>query len=100
MNISEIIKNNPELAESLVFKVNCCDLKDFAAFCIEEGRKVTPPPKSEDDLLTPGEFAEKLKVSLVTLWSWDKKGITHPVRIGNAKRYRRSDLEKLMQSAK
>ena len=52
--------------------------------------------KSTDELLTPKQFAEALQISLVTLWSWDKKEITHPVRIGNQKRYRRSDLEKIM----
>jgi len=32
--------------------------------------------------LTPAPVCEALQVSLVTLWSWDKKGITRPLRIG------------------
>jgi predicted DNA-binding transcriptional regulator AlpA len=96
MNISEIIKQNPKLVDNLVLKITGDDLKEFALICFEEGRKDVPPAKPTEELLTTEQFAEKLKVSKVTLWHWDKKGITMPLRIGNAKRYRRSDLEKLM----
>jgi hypothetical protein len=60
-------------------------------------RDIEPQVKEVEEYLTPAEFAEVLKISLVTLWSWDKKKITHPLHIGNQKRYRRSDLEKIMQ---
>jgi len=96
MNISEIIKDNPELTDNLVFKVTGADLKDYAIFCFEKGKKEISPPQTEDELLTPDQFAERLKVSKVTLWHWDRKGLTSPIRIGNAKRYRRSDLENLI----
>ena len=95
MNISEILKSNPELAENLTIKVSASDLKEFAELCINGGRKERLEPMNEE-YLTPQQFADALQVSLVTLWSWDKKGITLPLRIGNAKRYRRSDLEKIM----
>ena len=50
----------------------------------------------EEEYLTPQEMAQALKISMVTLWHWDKKGITRPLRVGNLKRYRRSDLESIM----
>lgn len=92
-----LLKDNPELLDNLVLKITGGELKEFALFCMEEGRKDTPPPKPEEELLTSDEFANILKISKVTIWNWDKKGITKPVRIGNAKRYRRSDLEQLMK---
>lgn len=52
--------------------------------------------KEEEEYLTPSEMAQALKISMVTLWHWDKKGITHPLRVGNLKRYRKSDLKKMM----
>ena len=100
MSITDIFNTNPELAESIVYKVTGAELKDFAFYCFEEGKKVNPPPQPEDELLTTEQFAGKLKISKVCLWHWDKKGITDPVRIGNAKRYRRSDLEKIIKSNK
>ncbi|MEI6050059.1 MAG: helix-turn-helix domain-containing protein [Bacteroidota bacterium] len=96
MNISEILKNNPELAENLTIKVNASDLKEFAELCLNRGKQEKPEPTNSEEYLTPQQLADALQVSLVTLWSWDKKGITRPLRIGNAKRYRRSDLEKIL----
>jgi hypothetical protein len=96
MNISEILKSNPEIAGNLTINVNANDLKEFAELCINRGKQEKPEPTNPEEYLTPAQFAEALQVSLVTLWSWDKKGITRPLRIGNAKRYRRSDLEKIL----
>lgn len=93
-----MIKQYPELAENLTVKLNLTDLTAYAEYCFDKARKDSPPPLPEEELLTPAQFAEILKVSLVTIWNWDRKGITKPVRIGNAKRYRRSDLEKIMNS--
>jgi len=36
-------------------------------------------------------------ISRVTLWDWDRKGITDPVRLGKLKRYRLSDIEELIK---
>ena len=99
MNISEILTNNPELAGNLTINVSASDLQEFAELCINKGKQEKPEPKDPEEYLTPAQFAEALQVSLVTLWSWDKKGITIPLRIGNAKRYRRSDLEKILSHA-
>lgn len=93
-----ILKTNPELAENLTFKVNAAELAEFAEICFSKGLQEQLSAPSKEEYLTPAQFAGELKISLVTLWSWDKKGITIPLRIGKAKRYRRSDLEKILQS--
>jgi hypothetical protein len=93
-----ILKENPELAKSLKLEITGSDLLAFGESihksAIAEAEKTS---KEIEEYLTPSQFAEALQVSLVTLWSWDKKGITRPLKIGNAKRYRRSDLEKILQ---
>lgn len=98
MSITEILKSNPELAPNLIISAKATDLQEFAKICIEAGRQEKPEPTKEEEYLTPQQFADALQVSLVTLWSWDKKEITRPLRIGNAKRYRRSDLEKILSN--
>ena len=47
-----------------------------------------------DELLTPEQTAEILKVSKVTVWQWSKPnpGILNPRRIGNQVRYLRSEV--------
>lgn len=93
-----ILRENPELAKNLKFEVSGDALLAFGNKliddAIEHGKKSAP--KDTEEYLTPQQFANALQVSLVTLWSWDKKKITRPLRIGNAKRYRRSDLEKIL----
>lgn len=94
----EILKANPELAKSVKFEISGTELITVTdeltrrAIDLEKAKK-TPEPEV---YLTPEEMARTLRVSQVTLWSWDKKGITHPLRIGNMKRYRRSDVEKFL----
>jgi hypothetical protein len=92
-----ILKENPELAKSVKFEISGADLLAFGESIHNsakaEGEKA---PKEAEEYMTPQQFADVLQVSLVTLWSWDNKGITRPLRIGNKKRYRRSDLEKIM----
>lgn len=52
----------------------------------------------EIEYLTPEEVAKRLSISIVTLWTYDKKGITKPLRMGNLKRYRKSDLESIFEA--
>lgn len=53
--------------------------------------KVTPAIEA-DELLTPEETAQLLKVSKVTVWDWEKRGILNARRIGNQVRYLRSEV--------
>lgn len=52
------------------------------------------PATDADELLTPKETAQLLKVSTVTIWQWSKPnpGILSPRRIGNQVRYLRSEV--------
>lgn len=45
-----------------------------------------------DTLLTRQETAELLSVSLVTIWSWQKKGIIPCYKIGNKVRFKKSEI--------
>ena len=91
------LKEHPELAKSIRVEITGADLLAFGEFMHEYAlAEVNKTPKVVEEYLTPKQFAEALQVSLVTLWHWDKKGITKPLLIGKLKRYRRSDLEKIL----
>jgi len=48
--------------------------------------------------LTGPETQRILKISAVTLWKWDKKGITKPHTLnGNRKRYRKEEILQVMK---
>lgn len=53
--------------------------------------------KAKDSLLTIDEVAQRLGVSRPTLWRWEKANHLVPVRVCGQKRYRNSDVRKLMQ---
>jgi hypothetical protein len=53
--------------------------------------------KEREEYLTAQQTAEILQISLVTLWSWDKKGITKAYRIGSKKLYKRGELDSFMK---
>jgi len=50
-------------------------------------------PVQPAEYLTRQETAELLKVSLVTLSDWNKKGVIKPYRLGNLIRYKRAEIE-------
>lgn len=53
--------------------------------------------KAKDMLITPEQAADTLKVSKVTLWRWEKSGYLIPISIGGKKRYRNSDIAKIIE---
>ncbi len=56
------------------------------------------PTESTSEYLTRKEASKILKVTLVTLSNWDKKGVLQPYRIGNAIRYKREEIESALQA--
>jgi hypothetical protein len=98
-NFYNLLKNNPDLAKNLRVEISGTDYIGMVDYSAQRIKESEPKRSDPEEYLTPEEMSKTLKVSLVTLWSWDKKGITIPLRIGNKKLYRRSDLEKILQNA-
>ncbi len=48
-----------------------------------------------DVLLDTKEVCERLKISRVTLWSYEKKKLLRPIRIGRNKRFWQSEIDRL-----
>ncbi|MCF2502583.1 DNA-binding protein [Dyadobacter sp. CY107] len=49
-------------------------------------------PTFEDEFIDQKKVAVLLKVSGVTIWDWEKKGILTSYRIGNLKRFKLSEV--------
>ena len=90
MSINDILQSGTNV--QLV--VNALDLKEAFLQWSEEARKEEP---REENYLTAKETAEKLGVDVSTLWRWDKSGYLKKIKVGNAIRYRESDVTKLME---
>ncbi len=87
--ITQLIGISPEeFKESILTDVRT-ELKALA----QNFQPITPP-----EYLTRKEVSEILKVSLVTLSDWNKKGILKPYRLGNLIRYKRKEIENALIS--
>ena len=77
-----------ELKESII-----TDVKKELVNLVEKLNLFTKP---QEEFLTRKEAAKLLKISLVTITDWNKKGILNPYRLGNLIRYKKSELEEAM----
>ena len=88
MDATNFILTTPEQLKTLV-------LESVAVAFQHHRPAVTLATSADaDELLTPEETAQLLKVSKVTVWQWSKPvpGILNPRRIGNQVRYLRSEV--------
>ena len=75
-----------EFKEKLIFS-----LKEVIQELILETKKEKPL-----EYLTRQQVAEILKISMVTISDWNKKGILKPYRMGNLIRYKSNELEEAL----
>lgn len=53
--------------------------------------------KMGEALKTPEQTSEQLHVSIPTLWRWQQRGYLCPIYIGGKKRYRQSDINRIIE---
>lgn len=68
----------------------------------EAVREIKPPSqeKASERLLTRKETADKLKISLVTLGDWTKRGLIQSYIIGGRVLYKESEIEASLNKSK
>lgn len=92
MKISEILST----CENVQLVINAIDLREaFLSWTEEQNKRLAPP--TPEIYLTAKETSDKLGVDVSTLWRWDKSGYLKKIKVGNAIRYRLSDVNKLME---
>ncbi|MBQ0008596.1 MAG: helix-turn-helix domain-containing protein [bacterium] len=64
----------------------------------EYEREITGRLESRNEVyLSSDAVKQTLKISNTTLWRWAKAGMLVPVMVGGQKRYRQSDIDKLVE---
>jgi predicted DNA-binding transcriptional regulator AlpA len=77
--------------------VTLSDLKEFATSLIKElTEEKSNSEEMEKTLLTSAQVTQKLQCDPSTLWRWAKVGYLVPIRVGVKKRYRLSDINKIL----
>lgn len=98
MDIKDIINSNLEVNVT----IKASDLREVMCELIEEvhnrATANTQTQKEDDELLIEQEVRELLGVSHSTLWKWAKLGILPRIELGGMRRWRLSDVNKLLSN--
>ena len=75
-------------------------LIEFGKFMIDETKRQmeqTLADAAAETYLSPQKTAELLDCDLSTLWRWNKRGYLTPSEVGGKRKYRRSDINKILE---
>ena len=96
IELSKVIKEHP----NLIIQMTAGNLRDFLDYLIFEIRSMTlaeaKATERDDRLMTIDEASRFLSVSKMTLYRWYQVGILKKVEIGSKRRYRKTDVERLI----
>ena len=95
LDLLKLVKENPNIN----ITVKGGELLEMADYCIQSTRKNLEQQITDANAETyPSrqKVAEILDVSLVTLHRWAKSGYLVPITVGGKRRYKMSDVTKLL----
>ncbi|MDR2972327.1 MAG: helix-turn-helix domain-containing protein [Bacteroidales bacterium] len=98
-NIAELARTCPEVTIS----VKLGELIEATEFCINRTRKELEQQITDANTETypsPAQVAKILNVSPATLWRWNKANYLKTIEIGGKRRYRMSDINKILGKEK
>ncbi|GAB6395431.1 MAG: helix-turn-helix domain-containing protein [Bacteroidales bacterium] len=99
MNLIDLSKECPDIT----FAVKAGDLLEMVEFCVKETRKELERQITDSNTETypsPKQVAKILDVDVSTLWRWNKQGYLCPIEIGGKRRYRMSDIKKILEGSR
>ena len=73
------------------------DLSKFGRYLIDETKKEYEKLKEEEQYISPKETAKMLDVTIATLYRWHKQNYLNHIEIGGKRKYRLSDIKKILK---
>lgn len=95
MDIIEALNQN----NNQLLLINAKDLNAFADYLLSKAEKAMKE-KSEEKYLSSNEVKDLLKIKDTALWTYEKQGILTPHKIGGRKKYKKSDINKLIEAGR
>lgn len=96
LSLNALIDEHP----NVILQISGRDLKAFAEEILLGAKSIAmfeaEAAAKADVLITLDEASKLLHVSKMTLYRWDKAGVLKKVEIGGKRRYRKSDIERLV----
>lgn len=91
LDLIQISKYLPDM--NVTVKVS--DLLEMAQFCVQDTIKQFADTNTET-YLSAAKVAKMLDISESTISRWGKRNYLLPIKVGGKRRYRRSDVERLL----
>jgi predicted DNA-binding transcriptional regulator AlpA len=91
-NLYDMLRDNP----ALNITINAGQLIDCIDYCVLKTRKEFERQEQPEQYLTRKQTAEMLGVDLSTLWHWNNENYLCPIKIGGKRRYKMSDVKKIL----
>jgi len=95
--IAELAKTCPDLN----ITIRLGELIEYTDYCIKTTRKELEQQITDANTETypsPDQVAKILDVDRSTLWRWSKAGYLTPIEVGGKRRYRMSDINKILKN--
>lgn len=95
-NLVDIAKQQP----GMIIQISLNDLLEANQLLIDNTRKELEQMITDSNAETypsKEKVMEMLDVSDVTLWRWQKCGYLKPINVGGKRRYRMSDVKKILE---
>jgi len=92
-----------ETGSNITVSVSLADLKEFATVLINNTKRELELVVISDKAETypsPKQVCEILNVDLSTLWRWNKRGYLCPSEVGGKRRYKMSDVKRILNGGK
>ena len=89
----DIAKNYP----SFNMTVRAGDLMEMVKYIFLETKKEYETKQESEQYINRNATAERLDVTLSTLWRYTKTGFLNPVRVGGKVMYKQSDIDRILK---
>ena len=94
MSLSDLIKE-----QNITISVTGEQLSEFATQILNGARGIYEKVEEPEKYLTRKQAAQMLDVDLSTLWRWNNEKYLQTVEIGGKRRYKLSDVERILKGA-
>jgi len=92
MEILNFIQNNPNVNITM----QAGQWLEVVDYAVAKTKAEYEKKKQPEQFRKPKETAEQLGCDLSTLWRWNKSNYLKPIEIGGKRRYRQSDIDRIL----
>ncbi|MDR1054874.1 MAG: helix-turn-helix domain-containing protein [Prevotellaceae bacterium] len=92
----ELLNESPNIKIEISL-ANLIEAIDYSVKSTRDELEAQIRDSHQEQYLSPDRAAELLDVTKPTLWRWDKNDYLKPVSIGGKRRYRYSDLKRILE---